>query len=434
MVKCKRVSKKDSESQASVFFLPHARREVSERCVLLLRDTRLLEWIRISVQFLLTSNGKAHPRIIPVYGRMTSIRLMKASKSPHLFPNTFYTESLDTWAAAIRRVPSETEQCLLEQVVHYKALSDMEHEFLIVYASHPSGSKIVLGIDRNAEALSPIFEPVNSEAEPSSYLASSARYLSTLMQFSSSPSSSSSTSDDKQAGTSPHLAYDGVQVSHDGTPTPILTQHGPSVPLSTISFVPSSSPHPPTSLTGEGTSTQERKREHEHRSRPSLLHLSILLLTIHTHFPSYALLQYQCYFFARATCLVLIDHFGGTEMEHAEGRRAATWRGVHISLYSAGRTALQNMLLLPLVDFPALIVPAGLFAAYSAVKLYDGNVVESEVDRRRIRYLPPFPFKVCRVELTFALRSDDKIREHAIPHKYRTAWQSFVLEGVKVVK
>ena len=72
-------------------------------------------------------------------------------------------------------------------------------------------------------------------------------------------------------------------------------------------------------------------------------------------------------------------------MELEEGRRAATWRGVHVSLYSAGRAALQNMLLLPLIEFPALIVPAGLFAAYTAVKLYDGNVVGSEVDRRRIR-------------------------------------------------
>jgi hypothetical protein len=43
------------------------------------------------------------------------------------------------------------------------------------------------------------------------------------------------------------------------------------------------------------------------------------------------------------------------------------------------------MLLLPLAEFPALIVPAGLFAVYSAVNLYDGNVVENEVDRRRIR-------------------------------------------------
>lgn len=80
-----------------------------------------------------------------------------------------------------------------------------------------------------------------------------------------------------------------------------------------------------------------------------------------------------------------MDIFGGVNTELEEGQRAATWRGVHISLYSAGRTALQNMLLLPLVEFPALIVPAGLFALYSAVKLYDGNVVGDEVDRRRIR-------------------------------------------------
>lgn len=81
-----------------------------------------------------------------------------------------------------------------------------------------------------------------------------------------------------------------------------------------------------------------------------------------------------------------MDLFGGVETELEDGRRAATWRGVHVSLYSAGRAALQNMLLLPLVEFPALIVPAGLFAVYSAVKLYEGNVVGSGVDRRRIRW------------------------------------------------
>ena len=80
-----------------------------------------------------------------------------------------------------------------------------------------------------------------------------------------------------------------------------------------------------------------------------------------------------------------MDLFGGVETVLEERKRAATWRGVHVSLYSAGRTALQNMLLLPLVEFPALIVPAGLFAVYSTVKLYDGNVVGSEVDRWRIR-------------------------------------------------
>ena len=80
-----------------------------------------------------------------------------------------------------------------------------------------------------------------------------------------------------------------------------------------------------------------------------------------------------------------MDLFGGVGTELEEGQRAATWCGVHVSLYSAGRAALQNMLLLPLVEFPALIVPAGLFAVYSTVKLYDGNVVGGGVDRRRIR-------------------------------------------------
>jgi len=109
-----------------------------------------------------------------------------------------------------------------------------------------------------------------------------------------------------------------------------------------------------------------------------------------------------------------MDLFGGVEMELEEGKRAATWRGVHVSLYSAGRTALQNMLLLPLVEFPVLIVPAGFFAVYSAVKLYDGNAVVSEVDRRRI--------------------SDEKIKQHVIPNLYRAAWRSFVLERQDVAK
>ncbi|KAH9975816.1 hypothetical protein BGW80DRAFT_1169008 [Lactifluus volemus] len=307
----------------------------------------------------------------------------------HLFPDAFYTESLPIW---VHRLPSEAEQCLIDKVVHYKALSHMEHEFLIVYASHPSGSNIVLGLDRNADL------PATSE------------------QFSSSPPSSSSSSNEP-VETSPHPAYDSVQISHDGTPDPILAHHGPSVPLSTISFTPSPSPpsssYPHTPIDKDTLNRQERERgRNRHRPRPSLLHLSILLLTIHTHFPSYALLQFQCYFFARATCLTLIDHFCGAETVHAEGQRAATWRGVHVSLYSAGRAAFQNMLLLPLADFPVLLVPAGLFAMYSAVKLYDGNVVESEVDRRRI--------------------SDEKIREHAIPHKYLEAWRSYMLTGRKV--
>jgi len=268
----------------------------------------------------------------------------------------------------------------------------MEHEFLVVHASHPSGSKVVLGVDRNADVLTAAQQHAHAEAAdaagPSSSLVSSARYLSTLMR---SPTSLPETSSSQQA------AYDSVQISHDATPAPILAQHGPSVPLSTVSYP--ESPAPPGRRAAR---------------RPSLLHLSVLLLTIRTHFPSYALLQYQCYFFARATCLALVDIFGGAEVQHEEGQRAATWRGVHVSLYSAGRAALQNMLLLPLAEFPVLIVPAGLFAAYSAVKLYDGNVVESEVDRRRI--------------------SDEKIREHEIPPKYHAAWRTFVRDRATVTK
>ncbi len=305
----------------------------------------------------------------------------------HLFPDTFYTAPLETWAAAIQRLASEARQCLLEQVVHYKALSDMEHEFLVVYASHPSGSKIVLGIDRNAQdfvsAASKLKRASASQGtdttQPSTaktVASSSARYLNTLMSTKSTPlySSSSSSSEGEESS---HLAYDRVQVSHDGTPEPILAQHGSCAPLYTITF-PSTSRRPaaPTSTT---SSSSDAKRH------PSLLHLSVLLLTIHAHFPSYALLRYQCFFFARVTCLALMDLFGGVETELEGDKRAATWCGVHVSLYSAGRTALQNMLLLPLVDFPIFIVPAGLFAVYSAVRLYDGNVVGSEGDRRRIR-------------------------------------------------
>jgi len=46
---------------------------------------------------------------------------MKAGKNPHLLPDTFYTAPLDTWAAAIQRLPFEATQCTLEQIVHYKA-------------------------------------------------------------------------------------------------------------------------------------------------------------------------------------------------------------------------------------------------------------------------------------------------------------------------
>ena len=300
--------------------------------------------------------------------------------SSHLFPNTFYT--LDTWAASILRQPFGAKQCLLEQVVHYKALSSMEHEFLIVYATHrPSGSKIVLGVDRNQ---APVVFP--NTAQPSA-LQSLARKLN-LNKLKYVKSSLSSTSVFSSSEESPHRAYDGVQVSHDGTPASILAVHGPSIPLLTITFPPTTSRPPAAS----SSSTSSSDAEH-----PSLLHLSTILLMIRTNFPFYALLEYQCYFFARVACLVLMDRFGGVETELKEARRAATWRGVHVSLYSEELAALRNGLLrqtkhslakhslakyLPYSQARFLeIAPAGLFVVYSAVKLYRGNMV----DRRQIR-------------------------------------------------
>ena len=282
-----------------------------------------------------------------------------------LSPNTFCTAPLEIWAATIQRSQSTARQCFLEQVVHYKALSGKEHEFLVVYVNKPSGSKIVLGIDRNAP-IAPSQQTSGSASQdmdtawPPTVPSSSARYLNIFVEESS------------------HLAYDSVQVSHDG-PAPILDQHGPCVPLYKITF-PSTYP-PLTASTSTSSPNSDTTRS------LSLLGFSKLLLLIHTHFPSYTLLQYQCYFFARMTCLVLMDIFDGAETELEGGKRAATWCGVHVSQYSAGSTALQNLLVipLPLVAFPALIVPAGLFAVYSTVMLYDGRVVRSELDRRRIR-------------------------------------------------
>ncbi|KAI0285965.1 hypothetical protein BGY98DRAFT_1071935 [Russula aff. rugulosa BPL654] len=344
----------------------------------------------------------------------------------HILPNTFYTAPLESWACAVQRRSFVAEQCFLEKVEHCKALSDMEHEFLVVYASHPSGSKIVLGIDRNAQ--------------------DSSRALNSVVY----PRSLPPTSSEKD---SPHLAYDRVQVSHDGTPAPILTQSGSCVVLYTITFSPNSPP-----LTASDTSTTSSNSKA--KCPPSILHLSVLLFTINACFPCYTLLKYQCYFFARATCLALIDLFGGVETELKKGKRAATWRGVHVSLYSAGCTELKE--LLPLVATPVLqrillletspelhlmllllvfvalrkmlllfgppgmqhmflplllnpsswiLVPAGILAAvYRTAKFYDGNVVGSEVDRWRI--------------------SDERIRQYAIPSLYRCAtWRIHSRDG-----
>ncbi|KAF8498756.1 hypothetical protein F5888DRAFT_203166 [Russula emetica] len=328
-------------------------------------------------------------------------------KNSYLFPNTFYTAPLETWAAIIQGLSSEAEQCFLEQVVHYKALFNMEHEFIVVYASHPSGSKIVLGVDRNAQVLATAASKRTSgsapqdtdKTKPSTVASLSARYLNIPVWAKSLPPSSSSSSSSSEEELS-HLAYDSVQVSHDGTPAPILAQHGLCVLLYTITF--------------SSTSTSTTSSNSDARCPPSLLHLSVLLLTIHTHFPSYDLLQYQCYFFARATRLALKDLFSGVQTDLEGGKRAATWRGVHVSLYSVGRTvlgssvavgfrAVGDMLLSPVVVVPAPIKYASVLAAYSAMMLCEWYVVGNGADRRRI--------------------SDKNIRQ-----SYRAAWRSFVLE------
>jgi hypothetical protein len=247
----------------------------------------------------------------------------------HLFPNTFYTAPLETWAAAIQRPSSEAKQCFLEQVVHYKALSDMEHEFLVVYASHPSGSKIVLGVDRNAQDLATALQAnirLSIPGHGHNPALNCSVFVGTVPQYTRVGQVASPVFVYFVAPESSDLAYDGVQVSHDGTPEPILAQHGPCVPLYTITFSSTSPPLTASTSTSTSTSNSDARRP------PSLLHLSVLLLTIRTHFPSYDLLQYQCYFFARVTCLALMDLFGGVETELEEGKRAATWRGVHTYL------------------------------------------------------------------------------------------------------
>ena len=107
-------------------------------------------------------------------------------------------------------------------------------------------------------------------------------------------------------------------------------------------------------------------------------------------------------------------------MELKESKRVATWRDVHISHYSAGCTALKEIIrlvvtppqpqgfllsmlvalrkilmvvatpvqqetLFSLVLSPWLLVLAGLYTMYSVVNLCEGKIVKSEVDRRRIR-------------------------------------------------
>jgi hypothetical protein len=302
------------------------------------------------------------------------------TQGPHLSPDTLFTSSLEAWADGIQHPNSDAKQCFLEEVVHYKALSDTEHEFLVVCARHPSSFQIYLGVDRGAEARAAAMQ-VLSEVGLSSSLAPSMQYLSSLMGLGSWPSYSS----DEPTGTSQCLAHDTVQVSHDGTPAPILAHYGPSVALSTVSFA-----------------SFPNAAGNEERPRPSLLHLSILLLTIHKHFPCFSLLRYQCCFFSRATCLALIDHFGGMETQHTEGRRAATWRGVHVGLWSAMPSAL-NSALPSLSEYPVPLGPDGLLAVCNVVMHYRAITEERAVDMREIRYAYPICRERFAIWLTLSL-------------------------------
>ncbi|KAI0029554.1 hypothetical protein K488DRAFT_56126 [Vararia minispora EC-137] len=288
-------------------------------------------------------------------------------RNPHLFPESSYVASLDAWAANLQTAGTylEAKSCTIEHVVHYKASSDMEHEYLVVHARHSSGALVVLGVDRNAE------EHMDQ--------ATSSRYITNAISLFSGRGRSS----DEDRGV---VAFDGVEVSHDGTAEPITSRHGPSIELNTLSF---------SSRSDSGS-----------RTAPTLHNLTVLLLVIRSHFPAYMLLRHQCYFFARATLLSLSTIFPSRQTPHPENYALqGTWRGAHVSLFAAGKTAIQNMLLLPLIEFPVLLVPAGLFALYTTVSLYDGHTVTGPRDRLEI--------------------SDEKIREFDIPGRYREAWDRY---------
>lgn len=267
-----------------------------------------------------------------------------------LFPRSAHVHSLDAWSDRLRAPDTyeDAARCAIESITHYKASSDMEHEYLVVHARHSSGSAVVLSVDRNAE------EDMGQ--------ATSSRYaLNAILSY---PSSGSDTAaKDQNAGIS---AFDGVEVSVDGTPQPIIARHGPSIELNTLVLS--------SSIDDEST------------PGVNLHQLTVLLFVIRSHFPSYILLQHQCYFFARATVLSMSSIFKGKETPHPENYALqGTWRGAHVSLFAAGKTALQNMAILPLLEFPMLLVPAGIFALYTTLSLYDGHSVKGPRDRMDIR-------------------------------------------------
>ncbi|KAA1468937.1 hypothetical protein DENSPDRAFT_834437 [Dentipellis sp. KUC8613] len=275
-----------------------------------------------------------------------------------------HSGSLEDWASRVQRDGRVSHKYTLHRVVHMKAQTDMEHEFLLIHAVSPSGNTVVLGVDRNASGDEPT--PASSR--------SPSRLDVNLKPGCPNPHP------DKQS------AFDWVEVSSNGTTEHITSKHGPSIVLSTLTFPDDAN----VALS------------------PTLTHLSVLLQVVRREFPDYALLEHQCYWFARTIFLALLRLFHGVEEPHPENHiLQATFRGAHVSLYEASMTAIQNALQLPLFDFPILVIPASLFAVYSTVKLYGGHPVEDARSRSAI----------C----------DEKIENHRIPQKFRRAWRGFVL-------
>ncbi|KAI6166475.1 hypothetical protein EDD17DRAFT_1471220 [Pisolithus thermaeus] len=67
-----------------------------------------------------------------------------------LFPAREYTAPVHTWASAIH-ILSESKNCRLRKICHYKATStnaSAHHEFLLVHIGHPSGRVAIGRIER----------------------------------------------------------------------------------------------------------------------------------------------------------------------------------------------------------------------------------------------------------------------------------------------
>jgi len=105
-----------------------------------------------------------------------------------------------------------------------------------------------------------------------------------------------------------------------------------------------------------------------------------------------------------------------TEYRHLQG----TFRGRHVSIYEASSTAFQNMFLLPVVEFPLLIVPASLFAIYTTVKQYR----EMRSDSGAVLW---FVFRFCYILAIVCFDGTDNVRRemHNLVPKFQVAWNNY---------